>query len=194
MSVSNGTFAEITQIINLPSFVNAVLVFQGECVSTCAEVDFFAACKEYVTAVANAIRPSQKTTIRWADIRVVLPDEAREVGSDFLNIYGTATADLLPHGVAGLIMGLTANIKHRGRKYLPGMTEASIGADGLWAGTVWTNLNNAAAAYISPAPAGGPYLFNPGVRDRGTLVFRPFTAARASQTPAYQRRRRPTVT
>lgn len=106
-------------------------------------------------------------------------------------VPGVATTDPLPPGVAMLAFLPTGETRRQMRKFIPGLTEAAIGAfGGFGSGTV-----SAIAAILAD------YLLVPFVGTNGTWQYGTYngdrtpafaqpTALNVSAIPAYQRRRK----
>lgn len=113
------------------------------------------------------------------------------VGTVPIGVVGEGVTEMLPHGVAGLILLGTSAARHGGRKFFPGFSEA-ICTDGFWtAGTV-TQLLAAATQYVATVAIPGGYILAPILVGNDGVV-RGYDSVGASGTPAYQRRRKPGV-
>lgn len=99
--------------------------------------------------------------------------------------------DVLPAGVAAVVTAYTAINRVVGRKFFPGIAEASL-TGGLWGAGLLTDLALTAAAYIADFGI-FPSLFvmHPGVYSTKVADFVPFSlTALITNIPGYQRRRK----
>ena len=105
----------------------------------------------YVARFVNAILAYVTPTINFygVDVWKYIANEVWElVAETGLNLTGGAGSDSLPHQIAGVILGLTANGKSKGKKFIPGLTEAgSIG--GVVQNALLAALATTATAYIT---------------------------------------------
>jgi hypothetical protein len=196
MAVNDQDVMRVSLRIRLPSLVEAFNIFdlRSENATPVADGGAVADVAEYIGALIDAFKARVKTTVTFYDLRIVIPERQYEVGTWLLAVPGTSSSDLLPHGVSTLVLGLTDNIKIRGRKYLPGCTEGSIGADGFWNSTHLSAAAVYAAAWTDEFVAATANVYTPGVVSKATPDFHPFTNYRTTEVPAYQRRRRPDFT
>lgn len=121
-------------------------------------------------------------------------DDWDEVASDAWVFNPTQVADELPRGVAGLVRLWTTDADVQGKKYIPGLTEGSIG-DGLILGAVLTNLLAFAADWYTPFVGGTTgATWTPGIWSVANTEFFPgVDHVAASAIAAYQRRRKRNV-
>lgn len=123
-----------------------------------------------------------------------LDDDWDEVGSNAWVWNPTGSSEQLPRGVAGLVRLWTTDADVQGKKYLGGMVEDSL-VDGLWLGSVITQLLAFAADWYAPfvGSASGA-TFTPGIWSVAGTVFKAAIDHIATSTiPAYQRRRKRNV-
>ena len=121
-------------------------------------------------------------------------DDWDEVGSQSWTFNPTQTVDQLPRGVAALVRLWTTDPDVQGKKYVPGLTEASV-QDGLFAAGIITNLLAFAADWYTPfAGAASGATFTPGIWSVvGTVLKLGIDHIATSTIPAYQRRRKRNV-
>jgi len=196
VTVQNNEILSVSLRIRLPSLVEAYNVFWCETEFTAGVADsvVLGAVNDWMTALHADMDARIRTNVEWYDARVLVPAREYEVGVTDLNLFGTAGSDLVPHGVAALVLGLTDNIKVRGRKYIPGLTEGSIDSAGFWGAAMQTDMRLFGDTWTTPVLVGGTDYLNPGVVSRSDGTFHAFTGYRISSIPAYQRRRRPDFT
>lgn len=142
------------------------------------------------TNISNEIDGNSVTVYKW-DAGGADWDE---VQSQSWTWNPTSVGEQLPRGVAGLINLWTEDPDVQGKKYIPGLTEASI-VDGLITSGLLTNLLAFAADWYLPfvgATTGAT--FTPGI---WSVVGAVFQAAvdhfSTTSIPAYQRRRKRNV-
>ena len=104
---------------------------------------------------------------------------------------GSATGEILPLGVAGLVTFPTQTIGSRGRKFIPGFTETSMGDSAFVAGAV-TDMAQYGVQVATPFVGDvSGVVWQPGVVDASGGFFRPFNGeVLTTSIPAYQRRRK----
>lgn len=117
-----------------------------------------------------------------------------EVGSDSWTFDPTSGGEQLPRGVAGLVRLWTTDPDVQGKKYIPGLTEASL-TDGLFSpGLVVDFLALGADWYLPFVGATSGADFTPGVWSVvGELFVQGIDHIATSTIPAYQRRRKRNV-
>lgn len=114
-----------------------------------------------------------------------------EVGTGIFVWNPSAAVDQLPRGVAALILARTTNPDVQGKKYLGGITEASV-TDGLWYGPQMTQNLLAAADWVTDFVGSDSLAdWNPGVwSPTDTILYLMSGTYSANIIPAYQRRRK----
>jgi hypothetical protein len=105
---------------------------------------------------------------------------------------GVAGYEYLPVGTGALVTADTVDSHARGRKYLPPGLEGHLNS-GEWISTAITNLVNFLGDYV--ATYVGTYAeWIPGIWQEATKSFQMFIGSgTTTNTPAYQRRRKPGV-
>lgn len=123
-----------------------------------------------------------------------LDDDWDEVGSDSWTWNPTAVEGQLPRGVAALVRLWTSDPDVQGKKYMPGISEASLN-DGLFsAGLITSLLAFAADWYLPFVGSASGATITPGVWSVVGTVFKAGIDHVATSTiPAYQRRRKRNV-
>ena len=121
-------------------------------------------------------------------------DDWDEVGSNAWSFNPSQASEQLPRGVAGLVRLWTEDPDVQGKKYIPGITEASL-EEGLWVSALITALLAFAADWYAPfTGAASGATFTPGVWSVvGTLFQAAIDHVATSTIPAYQRRRKRNV-
>lgn len=113
-------------------------------------------------------------------------------GASYTTHTGTLTSEILPAGVAGLLVAPTGAPKVRGRKFVPGIGEGSS-VDGLFS-TETVDALLALGLYLINTYVNGSNSYVMGVLSTSLLDFEPFAGSVvASDVPSYQRRRKPGV-
>lgn len=114
----------------------------------------------------------------------------RDVGAELIGIVGTNGADVMPAAVSAYVQGYTNVPQVFGRKYVPGISEASIDNGTFTAGQL-AQLALLLLDYIDEINVGtGQNLF-PGVLSKRENAFKSFTnVGLFNNLPAYQRRRK----
>jgi hypothetical protein len=105
------------------------------------------------------------------------------------NYTGVNTGEALPNAVALVLLGKATGIKHVGRKFFSGISEAFA-----WNNTIATGVVARAAmilaAYITPFTGLSGGVITPGVRDNAG-VFHAFVGGMVSSLLGSMRRRKP---
>lgn len=116
------------------------------------------------------------------------------IGSEVFTKVFLNASDMLPHGVAGIVIGRTTDPDVNGRKYIGGMTEPSV-VNSSWISSTLLAYLDFAAAYVGSflgTATGSSY--TPGVWSGKDLVFVPFRDSYiVNGIAGYQRRRKPGV-
>lgn len=116
-----------------------------------------------------------------------------QIGSNEISRFGLDAGHLLPAGVAAYIQVDSEANKAKGRKYLPFLTE-NQSTDGLWNAATLAKLAAFLLDYLGVVGVTGGGLLLPGVLSRPLAAFQLFTGSGyTTDTPAYQRRRKPNV-
>jgi len=102
---------------------------------------------------------------------------------------GSNVNQILPLGVAFLVLFRTGISRHVGKKYFGGFCENNI-ADSIWDGTIVTDMAAAALAARTSWSDPNGVSFAPVVIDRATQTPRGIVGHQVQIIPAYQRRRR----
>lgn len=117
----------------------------------------------------------------------------RNIGSAPASLPGLHTSDMEPPGCAMLLTADTDTPKQRGRKYVPGLSEASV-EDGLINAARIASLVLLTLEYLDTITQGLAGDLEPGVLSRTLATFKQFISSGAvTDVPAYQRRRKPNV-
>lgn len=118
-------------------------------------------------------------------------DDFDEVGNTGWTFAPVGGDHQLPRGVAALTLARTANPDVQGKKYIGGLTEASV-TDGLYTAAWLTFFLQFAADWITDfvgSDSGADW--NPGVWSPTDSAFYEMgTSIQAAAIPAYQRRRK----
>jgi len=111
--------------------------------------------------------------------------------SELITLNGIDETSILPPQMAAVILGLTSNIKTRGRKALAGICVDGI-LNGEPTAALLVALTIGVAGYITRLPgATGDVI--PGTWSRKTNVFHPFISGIADVLLGTMRRRKPGV-
>lgn len=102
----------------------------------------------------------------------------------------SSNTEVLPAGVAGLLVGRTGVSRRVAKKYLPPFTEGSLVVGRMGSGAL-AAMNSMADEWVAGESSLLVGTFVPGVFAPGAPGFAQITSAYASPEPAYQRRRRP---
>ena len=123
-----------------------------------------------------------------------IDDDWDEVNSSDWIFNPTKADGQLPRGVAGLVRLWTTDPDVQGKKYIPGLTEGNL-SDGLWDGSLTTNLLALGADWYNPFTGGtSGATWTPGIWSVAGKVFKSAVDHfGASTIPAYQRRRKRNV-
>ena len=114
----------------------------------------------------------------------------RDLGSEIINLEGTAGNEVSPAAVSGYLLANTAIPQVRGSKYVPAIGEASVEQGELSAAAL-LDLGLLLVEYLNPQVLTGGGTIFPGVLSSRTSQFELFTLQGAIDSrPAYQRRRK----
>jgi len=107
-------------------------------------------------------------------------------------LVGTDTAEELPWQVAALVTFPTALTRHSGRKYVPGLTEASNEGDGVLTATAIAALADFATELLNAFSVDGQ-TFSIGNYNVDMARWAPWIAAAVEVLWSTQRRRKPGI-
>lgn len=197
MSILDGDAIKGVQHISLPNDVTAVNVyyFTASFAEDQAEVTVVGALEAWIEALYTTLLAKIKSNVSMADLYCyrksgVLWDL---FGTGLPDLTFTGTAELLPHGVCGLVRAYTEYPRTIGRKYIPGFMEGAS-ADGVWTAGQIADMGDFAEAWDNQAIIDGSNVLLPGVYSVLPGFVRALTGDFVVGTyPAYQRRRRPGV-
>lgn len=152
---------------------------------------YISAFSDYLSQILTAIRPCMATgwTIETLEIFEKIGSSWYPQTEQAFTWTGTGSGDQLANAVAAVLIGVVANQKGHGRKFLSGMTEASVNGNSL-AGSAVAAFASACAYYIAPytTPNGGAVV--PGIYTKGG-IFHSFTNGFVSSLLGSMRRRKP---
>ena len=148
--------------------------------------------KAWLALVLNVVKAVQTTLLVWETLTVNTLEGDNTTGSVPLtaSIAGTATGDYLPAGVAMLAYMNTGVRRRQLRKYIPGTTEGTVTAAGIY-GTASTAIVAGMGTYLLNDYVGANGSWRYGHYRRGfpgSFVFP--TSLTVTTNPSYQRRRR----
>ena len=199
MSIADDKYLKLAQEVNMPDAVVAMNIYymKTDFESPQAEADVLDACELWIEALYTTIDDHVSTLLSLGDLVVYEWDhigtEWDNIGSRTPSVTFAAVTDMLPHGVAAMVRGYTTEARTIGRKYLPGLDEASQ-EDGEWTAATLVKLALFGAAWsASEEISSGNNLFA-GVFSTKDTIVKLLTGIYVVLTnPAYQRRRRPGV-
>lgn len=136
-------------------------------------------------------RPACSISFNWKGIRVYNMTQDRPVGEDAAPspIPGLHETESSATQLAALALAPTSEKRVRGRKYLPGITEAWI-TNSVLNSSAMTALTNFCVKWLAPIILGGNVLWTPGLW-RKLKPFINLTVTIAKSIAGIQRRRRP---
>lgn len=116
-----------------------------------------------------------------------------QIGTDEISVFGDDAGHLLPSAVAAYMQADSVANKAKGKKYVPFLTE-NQSTESIWNSTTLTRLAALLINYLNPIGITGGGSMLPGVLSRPLAAFQLFTGSGyTTDTPAYQRRRKPNV-
>lgn len=153
---------------------------------------------DWIEDIFSSMLGAMSSQASLSDLKVYVYDSVGgdwdEVGTGIPAGVGTGVADMVPHGVAGLMHGYTTNPDVVGSKFLTGIQDTSVADSDITAG-VLTNIVLAGADWLADfTGAATGSNFNPGVWSVTKTAFYEFQDKLVvNGQVAYQRRRKPGV-
>lgn len=105
---------------------------------------------------------------------------------------GSSTGEVLPQGIALLVVMYTAVKRVIGKKYYGGLPQGALN-DEVWESVTVSGFETAAANLLTPFTAGGTDSVIHGIYRRTLGAFVGLQSVVVRRIPAYQRRRKPGV-
>lgn len=155
--------------------------------------------RDWLFLVYDHVDGIMASVLTFSRIVVVNVSKDEDVGiTDWLTLtVGTGSGDGLPPGVALLATFNTVSLGVRGRKYLPGVTEAHVTSSQVWSSTAVSAMD--AFADEASSPFTGLFtstLYTPrivgyqAVPGGTNIIVTTIISYSVSNVPAYQRRRK----
>lgn len=195
MTVLNNVVLQCVQNILLPQTTVAQNVFHcTKVLGSTADNDVIVAVAEWMELMYANVDSNMADSVSLGSCVVSQWDSVGEdwdlVGLAAPSESGTDPAQMLPHGAAAYVRGVTSNPDVVGAKYLAGYHEDTQD-DGVFAAGVTTNLALFGVDWQTTITAANGVQLKPGVWQRSSNTIFDLTGTiTASGIVAYQRRRK----
>lgn len=153
---------------------------------------------EYAEKVFSEMSGQMSENLTTTEVETFILDEIEldwdRVGSSAWTVTFAAAGNMMPHGVAALVLGRTVDPDVTGKKFMGGLVEAAIINSDWASGTLLAMLSFCADWVASFAGTSTGSSFTPGVWSLPKAAFFPFRDSYvANAISSYQRRRKPGV-